>query len=83
MSGDDPAAVGYYDLPGVPWVSYFYWWGVAIHGTYWHNDFGKPRSHGCVNAPTDCAKWIYRWTTPEVPFSKQESEGQGTEIAVY
>jgi hypothetical protein len=37
---------------------------MAIHGTYWHNDFGVRRSHGCVNVPSEVAHWIYRWTTP-------------------
>ncbi len=48
---------GYY-LPGVPWVMYFYR-GYAIHGTYWHNNFGQPMSHGCVNLPIDEAAWFY------------------------
>jgi hypothetical protein len=56
-----------FDLPGVPWVSYITESGVAFHGTYWHNDFGKPRSHGCINMPSQAAKWIYRWTQPIVP----------------
>jgi lipoprotein-anchoring transpeptidase ErfK/SrfK len=37
---------GFYDLPGVPFCTFITWSGVAIHGTYWHNDFGRPRSHG-------------------------------------
>jgi lipoprotein-anchoring transpeptidase ErfK/SrfK len=54
-----------YELPGVPWVSYFESAkGVAIHGTYWHNNFGMTMSHGCVNMRSEDAKWIYRWTTP-------------------
>lgn len=48
---------GYY-LPGVPWVMYFYR-GYAIHGTYWHNNFGQPMSHGCVNLRTEDALWFY------------------------
>ena len=53
-----------YELPGVPWVSYFESsTGVAIHGTYWHNNFGLTMSHGCINMPSDEAKWVYRWTT--------------------
>ncbi|MCA0453245.1 MAG: LysM peptidoglycan-binding domain-containing protein [Chloroflexi bacterium] len=47
-----------YDLPGVPYVMYFYQ-GYALHGTYWHNNFGNPMSHGCVNMPTEEAKWFY------------------------
>ncbi len=50
---------GYY-LPNVPYVMYFYQ-GYAIHGTYWHNDFGRPRSHGCVNMSIADAKWLYEW----------------------
>lgn len=50
---------GYY-LPNVPYVMYFYA-GYAIHGTYWHNDFGRPRSHGCVNLSIPDAKWLYEW----------------------
>ncbi len=50
----------YYYLPGVPYVMYFYS-GYAIHGTYWHNNFGHPMSHGCVNLPTAAAKFMYGW----------------------
>lgn len=39
-----------YDSPGIPWVSYFTGGGIAIHGTYRHDDYSMPRSHGCVNA---------------------------------
>jgi hypothetical protein len=72
-----------YDLPGVPWVSYFTHRGIAIHGTYWHNNFGKPISHGCVNLPPKAAKWIYQWTHPVVqPNEKIRLEDKGTTIAV-
>lgn len=50
---------GYY-LPNVPYVMYFHA-GYALHGTYWHNNFGHPMSHGCVNMRTDEAKWLYEW----------------------
>jgi len=60
-----------YDLPGVPWISYITESGIAIHGTYWHNDFGKARSHGCINLPSQASQWIYRWTHPVVPPDKQ------------
>ena len=55
-----------YDLPGVPWVSYFYA-GYAIHGTYWHNNFGTPMSHGCVNMTTPDAKWFYDFAPVGTP----------------
>ena len=70
MAAGNLAANGF-DLPGVPWVSYFTERGVAFHGTYWHNDYGRPRSHGCVNLTPAAAKWIYRWTNPVVPPEKQ------------
>lgn len=56
---------GYY-LPGVPWVMYFYQ-GYAIHGTYWHNNFGSPMSHGCVNLPTPDAQWFFNWAEVGTP----------------
>ncbi len=51
----------YYDLPGVPWNLYFTYQGAVIHGAYWHDHFGEPWSHGCVNLPTDQAEKLYRW----------------------
>lgn len=60
-----------YDLPGVPWILYITESGIAFHGTYWHNDFGKARSHGCINLPSRASKWLYRWTLPHVPSHKQ------------
>jgi lipoprotein-anchoring transpeptidase ErfK/SrfK len=66
MAAGDLASDGY-DLPGVPWVSYITDKGVSFHGTYWHNDFGRPRSHGCINLSSQAAKWIYLWTQPPVP----------------
>jgi hypothetical protein len=59
-----------FDLPGVPWDSYITDTGVALHGTYWHNDFGTPHSHGCINMSIEDAKWIYRWTQPSVPSNE-------------
>lgn len=49
------------ETPNVPWVTYFNG-DEAFHGTYWHNDFGTPRSHGCVNMPIDVAKFVYDWS---------------------
>lgn len=82
MAGDDGAAADFFDLPGVPWVTYFHWWGTAIHGTYWHNDFGRPRSHGCVNVSNDVARWVYRWTLPTVPADKQFVDAKGTPVLI-
>lgn len=51
----------YYDLPGVSWNLYFTAEGGTIHGAYWHNEFGHPWSHGCVNLPVDVAHTLYEW----------------------
>jgi LysM repeat protein len=55
-----------YDLPGVPYTMYFYK-GYAIHGTYWHNNFGHPMSHGCVNMRTADAGWLFNWASVGTP----------------
>lgn len=65
MYGGRAGDSDYFDLPGIPWVSYFVGNGIAFHGTYWHNDYGVQRSHGCVNVPSPNAHWIWRWTMPE------------------
>jgi lipoprotein-anchoring transpeptidase ErfK/SrfK len=57
-----------YDLPGIGWVAYFASNGAALHSTYWHNDFGAPKSHGCLNCRPEDAKWLFRWTAPAVPY---------------
>jgi lipoprotein-anchoring transpeptidase ErfK/SrfK len=49
-----------YNLPNVPYTMFFYG-GYAIHGTYWHNNFGTPMSHGCVNMKTPEARWLFNW----------------------
>jgi hypothetical protein len=53
----------YYNVPDVPDVMYFTDRGHALHGTYWHNNFGTPMSHGCVNLPMDVADWMYQWAS--------------------
>ena len=49
-----------YNLPNVPYIMNFYG-GYSLHGTYWHNNFGQPMSHGCVNMRTSDAQWVYNW----------------------
>lgn len=56
------------DWPDVPWVLFITGEGVAVHSTYWHNEFGIPRSHGCINCPPETAKWLFRWTLPETNY---------------
>jgi lipoprotein-anchoring transpeptidase ErfK/SrfK len=74
-----------YDLPGVPWICYITEKGVAFHGTYWHNDYGRARSHGCINLTPQAAKWIYRWTMPVVPAHEQRiyNIAGGTRVDVF
>ncbi len=60
MIGGSTANGDYYDLPNVPYVVYFYQ-GYAIHGTYWHNNFGHPMSHGCVNVSIPNMALLYPW----------------------
>ena len=77
----DPNA---YELPGVPWVSYFYsHTGVAFHGTYWHDNFGKPMSHGCVNMRNEDAKWLFRWAMPLYDPTDWYKMERGTLVKVF
>ncbi len=62
----------YYDLPGVPWDMYFTAQGAAVHGAYWHTDFGSEHSHGCVNLPPDQAKILYEWADLGTPVIVQQ-----------
>jgi len=63
---DSDVADHEFELRDVPWVMYFKG-GYALHGAYWHDDFGRPRSHGCVNlAPID-ARYVFQWSSPGVP----------------
>ena len=59
---------GGWDLAGVGWVSLFVGSGVAIHSTFWHNNFGMTMSRGCVNARPEDARFVFRWTQPSVPY---------------
>jgi len=79
MRGKDPVD-GVYDVEEVPWVMY-YLRGYAVHGAYWHDDFGKVRSHGCTNvAPIDM-RWVYEWAALKVPEGWHgTNEGPGTWI---
>ncbi|MCX6065799.1 MAG: L,D-transpeptidase family protein [Chloroflexi bacterium] len=57
----DMSGPGYY-LPNVPYTMFFYQ-GYALHGTYWHSNFGTPMSHGCVNLSIPDSEWIYNWSS--------------------
>ncbi|TET80732.1 MAG: murein L,D-transpeptidase [Anaerolineales bacterium] len=71
-----------YELPGVPWVSFFHSTGVAFHGTYWHTDFGRRKSHGCINMYPEEAKWLYRWTLPTIEADVMLKAGHGTSVTI-
>jgi len=83
----------YYYLPNVPYVMYFEgsgipsWKGYGLHGTYWHNDFGTPRSHGCVNLPTEAAAQLYHWVSPELGSNKwavrSTAQNLGTRVIIH
>ncbi len=60
-----------YSTPAVPWCVYIQG-GIAIHGAHWHNAFGDPRSHGCVNTLPEDAKWLFRWSHPFVSLDAGE-----------
>lgn len=84
MTNQGDSVNNIYDLPGVPWCTFFTGYGNAFHGTYWHNDYGRPRSHGCVNLPSADAKWLYRWSRPNVPVDADyvHLPGEGTKVQI-
>lgn len=57
---------GAFDLRDVPYVQYFSG-GYALHAAYWHDGFGQPKSHGCINLSPLDAKWLFGWTEPHLP----------------
>lgn len=78
---------GGFELRDVPWIQYFAA-GYALHGAYWHDVFGTPRSHGCINlAPID-ARYLFFWTDPQVPSgwhgmnTAALAEGSGTVVSI-
>jgi hypothetical protein len=84
--GDPGPLVEMFDLPGIPWNLFFDQSGTAIHGTYWHNDFGVKRSHGCLNVSTSAARWVYRWAYPIGGFEDDFVQGDyrvGTPIRIF
>lgn len=86
MEGGNPGTNTYYYLPNVPYTMYFHQ-GFGLHGTYWHNNFGQPMSHGCVNLPTVAAEKLFYWTGPSLPFGKNAvsatKDNPGTRVIVH
>lgn len=84
MDADDPE--NRFELRDVPWVQYFER-GYALHAAYWHDDFGRPRSHGCVNLSPIDARKVFFWTDPPLPkgwhgVRSGEQMGAGTWVRV-
>ncbi|OGC51139.1 hypothetical protein A2982_03055 [candidate division WWE3 bacterium RIFCSPLOWO2_01_FULL_39_13] len=92
MSGGSKELHTYYYLPNVPYVMYFSnseipaWRGFGIHGTYWHDNFGHPMSHGCINMKTEEAEKIFYWANPKLGDKQSISatkDNPGTKIVIY
>lgn len=79
MSGGTTGAG--YDLPGIGWTTLFTSDGVAVHSTFWHNNFGgELMSHGCVNAAPEDAKFVFRWSNPPVYYDPGDLYSKDTDI---
>ena len=81
MDGDH-ALDGPYSIEDVPYVMYFQL-AYALHSAFWHDSFGRPRSHGCINLAPDDARFIFNWATPELPkgwHGVYPQEGKGDEL---
>lgn len=91
MKGGSKLLGTYYDLPNVPSTMYFYnaqipkSKGYGIHGAYWHNNFGHPMSHGCINLSVPDAKILYDWATPisTAHTTLTTTDNPGTAIKIY
>lgn len=94
MTGGNKEDNTYYYLPNVPYVQFFYnsdiakMRGYSFHGTYWHDNFGHPMSHGCVNMRTEDAEKLFAWTTPVITNPKAwatlaSADNPGTVVVIY
>jgi hypothetical protein len=91
MTGGNKALGTYYNLPNVPYTMFFYnkdipkSRGYGIHGAYWHNNFGHPMSHGCINMREEDVAKIYQWANPETEGNTTYAtdENPGTPILIY
>lgn len=91
MKGGSQALGTYYNLPNVPYTMFYFneripkWKGYGIHGAYWHNNFGYPMSHGCVNMREADVAQIYYWAKPQGPDSMTLSDPytQSPEVIIY
>lgn len=86
MTGGSKDLGTYYYLPNVPHNMFFHQ-GFAIHGAYWHNNFGQPMSHGCVNSPLSSVAQLFEWTGPVLPEGtnalRASADNPGTRVYVH
>lgn len=93
MTGGSTALGTYYYLPNIPYTMYYYnnevsmGQGYSLHGTYWHDNFGHPMSHGCINMRTEDVEKLYYWATPylneETWGIRSSTDNPGTLVKVY
>jgi lipoprotein-anchoring transpeptidase ErfK/SrfK len=86
MAGGSKELGTYYYLPNVPFTLFFYQ-GYGIHGTYWHDNFGHPMSHGCINMRTSEAEKLFYWANPPLPKGVNSilasADNKGTRVVIY
>ena len=88
MDGDGTVSDGPYSIEDVPYVQYF-WRSIAFHTAFWHDNFGRPKSHGCINMSPLDSRWLFGWTTPGMPdnwhsvWAADEGERAGTYVWVH
>jgi hypothetical protein len=93
MTGGSEKLGTYYYLPNVPFTMYFYNGeipksrGYGIHGAYWHDNFGHPMSHGCVNMRTEEVEQLFHWANPVIVDGQHtvyaDGENMGTKVIIY
>lgn len=91
MSGGSKVNGTYYNLPNVPYTMFFYnakypkHVGYGIHGAYWHNNFGHPMSHGCINMKEEEVEKIYYWANPtsDKNVTYSSTDNPGTKVIIY
>lgn len=91
MEGGSKAINTYYYLPNVPYTMFFYGdnaskgAGYGIHGAYWHNNFGHPMSHGCINMAIEDAGKVFAWADPQTSgwSAPATADNPGTKIVIY
>lgn len=91
MTGGNRSLGTYYNLPNVPFTMYFYnseypkARGYGIHGAYWHNNFGHPMSHGCVNMRIEDVDKLYQWADPtsQAHTIFATAANTGTKVVIY